>query len=357
MNVIPLKTENNRLKSHPVRSSAYFYVVCMVVLIFCIIVPSSPVLAINEPDGTSSIEFSAYRNVLSTGDFFIFGYENTPYDTAPDEDYSQTFVWRMFDPDGDEELAQATAPSYNENGYGYNVIGWYFDSGNITALMPGGYWQEEYIVRLTGTPVGFPSDPPTYEFVISVGDYSSLTDTDEVKAAIAIHVLNTAADLNNKWGLATSVYLTEETEAATKLSLYGQSFFRQAIYGIQAMAPAAFSINIADIDTDDRTWTTTYVTQLEEQYAGTYLGTALDAGETLFDVNYNLAGMLGIFMICALIVFAHWYLGVANLWKGMLEATPALVIGARLALFGLGELGLLAAIAWLFISAKSWKVI
>lgn len=315
--------------------------------------PSTPAYAIDLPDSDPTVEeINAWRNVLETGDFFIIVYENTPYADTPDTPYSEAFVWRLVDTDGTTELAQALGANYNEYGYGYNVIGFYFSADDA----PAGYWETTYYITLSGTASAFPT-PPKYTFNMNVSDYSVLEDTDLVKADISQRILDLAADLNIKWGLLTDYLLLDETETGTKLSVYGQAFFRTAIYGLQAMAPDAFPFSITNISTDERDWDPSFIAELESLYTGTYLEDAEAAGEEFFNVEYNLMGMLIVALICAVIIGANWYLAGGNLWRGMVDSASPLVISSRMAMFGLGEVCLLAAVCWIYIFAKIWRVI
>jgi hypothetical protein len=141
------------------------------------------------------------------------------------------------------------------------------------------------------------------------------------------------------------------------LSIYGESFFRGAIYGVQAMASSLFRLVITDVNVEDRTWVTDYVTSLEDQYSGTYIEPAIEAGKAFFGVGYNLFGILGTGAICALLLFSNWWLGGGSLWRGAIDCSAILVICTRLGFFGMGEIGLIGAVSWLFVSAKIWKVI
>ncbi|MFC1904658.1 hypothetical protein ACFLXT_02725 [Chloroflexota bacterium] len=327
----------------------------MVVLV--VVLLATPVCAIALPDDTPAVvQFDAYRNVLETGDFLILIYENTPYASTPSSDYSENFIWRMYDTAGTTEYAQALGFNYNASGYGYNVVSFYFDSGNVTALMGAGYWDQPYVIKLSGTPFGF-ADPPIYTYAMSSSDYSDITVTAEVKTAIGLRLVIIANDLYNKWGLVTTTSLLYSGETGTVLSTFGEAFFRGAIYGVQAMAPGIFSLAISNVNTEARTWITTYQTLLESQYSGNYIDNAFTQGEEFLDVSYNLMGLLLVLFIGFGLIFGNWYVGGRGGWHGLVEAVPALVIGGRLAMLGMGELGLIATIAWLFISAKVWRVI
>lgn len=309
---------------------------------------------IDLPDSDPTIvSIDIYRNILETADMLIIVEENTPYASTPDLQYGSAFVWRLIDTDNTTEIAQALGFSFNEKGYGYNVISFYLSAAEFTAA--GLAWEDPLKLRLSGTPVAFAS-PPTFTYDISASDYSSETVPVEVQLAIRDKVILIALDLNIQWALSAALSLVEGTDTTTVLSFNGQAFFRGAIFGIQAMAPAAFPLAISDVDVTDRTWTTGYADNLTGQLTGD-LSAGLVAGQTLLDSNYNLFGLLLILGICAVIIFGNWYLAGGNLWKYFPEVGAVTVIGARMSLMGLGELGLLASLTWLYISAKMWRMI
>lgn len=326
------------------------YIIAVVMAITLVICPASAVLAISNPDSTPTLEdVWVFRNVLETADTLVIALENTPYATTPtDYTYSNAFVWRFMD--GDNETAQVEGYDYNESGYGYNVIAFYFDAATAPT------WLGDYDLRLSGKPSAF-ADPPHYTFPIPVSAYSALTDTDEVKAAIANLVIDLANDLYVYWGLNYLTTLVEETETATVLSLAGQSFFRGAIYGLQGMAPAAFAMTVVNLDVTDRTWTTGYSDNLTAQHTGSYIGTGFDAGEDFFGTDYNLLGMLITLAIGGGLLFANWYIAGGNVWRGAVEAAAPLVIFTRMGVFGLGELCLIAALCWIYVNARIWKMV
>lgn len=311
---------------------------------------SSPAYAIDLPDDTPDvINIYAFRNILETADMLVIVYENTPYATTPNMTYSESFIWKFYDTDGTTELGYALTSDYNDLGYGYNVISFYFPASS------GIDWGEYYYIRLKGL-IGAFESPPTYTFQMTAGDYTSVTDQDAVRAAIANRILIYAADLNNKWDLDSSVRLTAEYETGTALSIEGQAFFRKAIYGSQAMVPSIFPLYYGEVTSDDRTWTDAYVAQLEAQFTGTDVGAAITEGMELTDTDYNLFGLMIVVVIVIFLIFGHWYLGSGNRWTGFIESAPVLVISGRMALLGLGELGFVVALCWLYFSGRLWKV-
>jgi len=311
---------------------------------------SSPAYAIDLPDDTPEVEnIWAYRNILETADMLVIVYENTPYGTTPNMTYSQSFIWKFYDTDGTTELGYAQTSDYHDWGYNYNVISFYFSADDALT------WDETYYIRLKGLGAAFPS-PPTYTFQMAHDDYSDLTDQDEVREEIAHRIMYLASWLNNEWDLDSTEKLTAEYETGTKLSIEGQAFFREAIYGSQAMAPSIFPLYYGEVTSDDRTWTDAYVAELEAQFTGTDVGDAKTEGMTLTDTDYNLFGLLIVLVVVIMLVFGHWYLGSGNRWTGFIESAPVLIIGGRMALVGLGEAGLVVALSWLYFSGRLWKV-
>ena len=325
-------------------------ILAVILSITFILSVSSPAYAIELPDDTPEvIEINAYRNILETADMLVIVYENTPYATTPNMTYSEAFIWKIYDTDGSTELGYAMTSNYHDLGYGYNVISFYFSAADAVT------WGEYYYIKLKGLAAAFAS-PPTYTFQMAAGDYSSLTDTDEVREAIALRIMRLALDLNNKWDLDSADRLTADYEIGTRLSIEGQAFFRQSIYGSQAMAPTIFPMYYSDVTDEDRTWTDAYVSELEGQYTGTDVGAAITEGMALTDTDYNLLGLMIVLAIVILLIFGHWYLGSGNRWTGFIESAPVLVISGRMALLGLGELGLVVALCWLYFSGRLWKV-
>ena len=325
-------------------------ILAVILSITFILSVSSPAYAIDNPDSTPVIEdIWIWQHVLETDDMFVMFVENTPYATTPtDYTYSEAFIWRFMD--GSDDLGQALGYGYNDDGYGYNVIGFYWSESEAPV------WAGNFTLTLSGNPSAF-ATPPEYNFPVSASAYSALTDTDEVKDDISEVVINTADNFYSYWGLSSLTTLISETETGTVLSLNGQAFFRGAIYGIQGMAPNAFPISITNFTITDRTWTDAYVTTLEAQHAGNAIEAGFEAGEDFLDVDYNLMGLLIAVVIAGGLIFANWILAGGQIWKGVLEGVPVLVIGARMGLVGLGEVGLITALCMLYVNARLWKMI
>ncbi len=327
---------------------AILLVLLLVIFVMC----ATPVYADTpDPDSTPGIEsFNVYRNLLETGDWLLVIYANIPYSTLPDTPIHQTFIWRLIDIDGVTELGDTVGYAYNDDGYGYNVYSMYWSAAEVTAN--GMVWNTAYTARLSGNPAVFDT-PPTYNYTIAIGDYSTLTVTADVQAELGARILTIAADLDNKWGVPVTPSLITEAEAGTVLSLYGEAFFRGAIFGIQALAPTIFSVIIRNLDVVDRTWTDNYTSNLTTMWAGTWIETSQEAGKALFGTDYDLLSIIMLLSMSVGLIVGNIML-TGDHWNGMTDAAILMVIGARLAMYDFAFLLLIAALCWIYISAKIW---
>ena len=304
-----------------------------------------------NPDSTPTIEqMNFYQNSIESGDITLIIYANVPYASLPSTPASRTFIWRLIDEDGVTELGSTVGLDFNDDGYGYNVYSMYFSASEVTAL--GIVWGTAYTVRLSGNPSVFDT-PPIYNYAVVAGDYSSETVQATVQAEIATRIIDLGTALNIRWGLSADESLILENETTTVLSTIGESFFRGAIHGVQAMAPGAFSIVVRAIDIDAREWDPEYSSNVTSQFSGTWVDTAKEGGKALFGADYDLLSIIILLVMCGGVLFGNiWLTGDA--WNGMIDATLVGVIGARLGMFDMAFLMLIGFICIFYISAKIW---
>ncbi len=313
------------------------------------IVPAVPVSAATAlPDSTPQIIFKkAYRNLLETADFLLIFEVNIPYAVPPTDPVTETFIWELIDSDGVTVLGSTVGWPYEDDGYNFQCFSMYFDAA------AGIVWDPaiSYTLTMRGNPIAFVT-PPVYNYTISSGDFSTFTVTREVQDALALDVLLVAADLDLQWGLITSLITDDET--GQTLSTFGQAYFRGAIFGIQALAPALFPLAVAEIDLADRTWTDSYIATLEGQYTGTWVDTAKAAGATLFGTPSD---MLSLIMMFALVigVFVGNIMVTGDHWNGAIDVSVVLIMTAKLSFYGLGYLGLIVAIAIIYLGMRIFK--
>ena len=326
-------------------------VTILVAILLASFVFSVPASATSLPDSTPTVQFHLYRHLLETGDIGMFIYQNIPYTVIPDEPISQTFMWRLMN--GSTELGAATPYAFNDNGYGYNCTWMYWSAAEVTAKSI--VWGTSYTARLSGTPTMF-TTPPTYSFTLSSGDYSTLTAPADVKAELAARILLTAQNLDINWGLGASYSLLSETETGTVLSIFGEAYFRGVIYGLQGMCPQVFSYIINDYTANPRSFNTSYVTTLENQYNGTWVQTAKAAGKLLFGTSYDLTALLVSLLVAGVMggITIYWS---GDAWHGVADARTGLLIATRLGFFGLALFSLLVALAVIYSAIRMWGVL
>ena len=305
-------------------------IIALVLLLAIFLISATPVYADTpDPDSTPAIQsFNVYRNLLETGDWLLIIYANIPYGTLPDTPVTQTFIWRMIALDGVTELGDTVGYAYNDDGYGYNVYSMYWSAAEVTAN--GMVWNTAYTVRLSGNPVVFDT-PPTYNYTIAIGDYSTLTVTADVQAELAARLLTIAGELDTHWGVPVVPSLLSEAEAGMVLSIYGEAFYRGAIFGVQNLAPTMFSVIIRNLNVVDRTWTDNYSVNLTTMWGGTWIDTAQAAGMALFGTDYDLLSIIMLLAMSVGLLIANISIS-GDHWNGLTDVAIFMVIGARLAM-------------------------
>lgn len=315
---------------------------------------AAPVLAIIAPPDSppTVITKKFYRNVLETGDRLLIVRFNNPYAVTPASPASETFVWQLIDTSlgADNITGSVSGYSYIDSGYGYQALGLYFDADIALAWNPA----TNYTLRLQGTPAQFASPLPAYDYTVNSSDYSTFTDTADVKAEIASDIIIICEALDTAWGLTDS--LLYEDDAGTVLSTFGQAYWRGNVPGIQSMAPLLFPLAIQNIDVGDPVYTDNYSTALAGQYAGTWAETARAAGTALFGTTFNLLDLIIVLASFVALVIANVYL-TNDAWNGVIDGALVLLIFTRLSMFEMGYLMLVGAFAIFYLGAGLVKKI
>lgn len=193
-----------------------------------------PVLALTAPGAMSFQYVRAFRNLAESGDMFVLIHVNIPYSGSyPSIPASSTFVFRMFD--GTNLIAVARPyvfASFENNGYGDIISGFYFDADNAPA------WEAGYTLNIQGVPAYYDATV-TKTYSMNSADYSSAVDTTDARADLynsIITLCNTFASIYPDISLKATI------EDSVTLSSYGTSYFRGAIPGIQTMCPQLFYV-------------------------------------------------------------------------------------------------------------------
>lgn len=326
------------------------YSILLAIVLFVATPPCVALADQADPDDIPSMQAYIYRNI-ETGDQLYIFYGNIPYATLPDALVTEAFMWRLLDTDNVTVIGSTVGTVYRTSGYGYNIYSMYFDSASAPT------WDQPYLVRLSGNPIVFDT-PPIYDFELSSADFSTITDTVLVKADLANKIIELANNLDVRWGLTGTDYsLINEQETGTVLSFYGETFFRNAIYGLQAMAPAAFQVVLTTITAEDRTWVTEYAENISNQYAGTFIETAQTGGAAMFNTSYDLVSIILLFALLIALVIGNVKI-TQNIYSGLIDAALVACIFGRIGIPAvlLPFLGLLGSISWVYISGKFWGV-
>ncbi len=265
--------------------------ILIVVLMFLVL--ASPALAaVAQPDSLSIDTVFINRNLLETGDMLILAAYNIAYTVIPTVRADQAFVFRLIDTDESTQLASILPYVFNDNGYGQGMVSFYFAAADAPAF------GVEYFIRISGNPAQFTS-PPAENFKILASDYTSATTTLDNQAEVADNIRTIARGLEIAWSLT----LLSEQDQGTVLSSTGESYFRNAVSGLQAMAPTVFFVQTLDIDLTERTWNTTQGSTYRDRLTGTWVDDSIDAAASVFRIDRQL--MMGV-VVVLLVVVAMW---------------------------------------------------
>jgi hypothetical protein len=311
---------------------------------------------IAQPDSAPTIvSLAIYRDLLEPNDRLFRIYANIPYAHVPvgsdnaTVPVSSAYLWRLMD--GTNDLGSNTGYVFYNYGYGYNVFSLYFD--NVTSIT----WEGAYTLQLIGTTPGFTTTTPTWSFTIPASAWSTDSDQADEQAALTADVLSLSAKLDSKWSLDINTTLLTQSDTGAKLSMQGEYFWNGAIPGLQGMAPKAYSVELIQINTTTRTWSADYTNDLGSQWAITepWLATAQQGGADFFSLNWDLLSTILVFGIATALVLGNIAL-TQDGWNGLLDCAIWVIFAGRMGLYGLAFLGLIEAIAVIWISYKIWGI-
>lgn len=244
-----------------------------IILFLCL---ADIILAIDDPDSTPTIfNIKANRNLLEDGDILIYGEDNIPYgDDYPDEAASSTYIIRLMD--GEDTIGTIMPTSYFENGYNEGCFSFYFyESDNVT-------WGEQYDIRISQNPAYF-DESQYWNYEMPLSAYTTYEEAEDNQTELTINIISIAQRLEATHPLYT---LLEDSPGGTVLSSpAGETYFRQAIYGIQAMAPELFLVQILDTDTASREWTKGQFESYEDRFSENWTGEEVEASAGQFGLT------------------------------------------------------------------------
>lgn len=276
----------------------------IIIILFAIIAPLVAmhlVAAMSSPDSTPTVSnIHINRYLLNSNDILIYGDYDLPYATPPSVGADQAFIFTLIASDNTTELGAITPYVFFDNGYNEGVFSFYFTSittANIT-------WGDVYSIKITENPAQFAS-PTSISYAIPSSVWTTANTTANNQLELAINILNAANRLEQ---VHTSYTLLDTGAAGTVLSSpSGETYFRGAIYGIQAMAPSLFMVQVLEYDTTYRTWTTDYSDNQTSRFDATWIGASENATATQFGTTQSIFGYLFVLPLCVgAVIVSTW---------------------------------------------------
>ncbi len=255
----------------------------ILVLMAWLVIMAVPVLAADPPDSISIDVKYVNRSLIEPGDLLFYAIYDIPYPVLPDEDIDEIFIFRLTDTDGFTELGSNEAFPFQNQGFGKGLISFYFNATDAAALVFG----SNYFIRVQGKP-GFFATAPDEKFAIDAGDWTSQTAQDDNRLETRNNIISIARILESDW----SQTLLTEIEVGTVFSLNGEEYFRNSIFGIQAMVPSLFETQVVDADYTERTWNTTQQTTYEERWTNTTIGGGIQGLSDVWSLDFNMVASL-----------------------------------------------------------------
>lgn len=248
--------------------SKFWRVLTVSLITALIVLPVVPVSATALPTSVNIDGIHVNRNLLQTGDMLITAQYNITFAATPPVTITDLFGFRLFATDNVTELGAVTAYAYPiaTKGFPLGLVSFYWPAATAPA------WGAAYGLHVSGDPA-YLATLPEYTFYIQTADYATSTNQ---SADLALHIINVAQTLTATWGVS----LLTQSDVGTVLSSFGEDYFREAIPGIQSMAPTLFLVQIGDPNYEERVWSTTQATTYEARFNGTWVGNALTAGAT-----------------------------------------------------------------------------
>lgn len=225
----------------------------------------TPAFSLDDPDDDPTI-ISVYANInlRETGDVLIYGQYNIPYASPPDTTADWAYTLRLIDTDNATQLGAITPYARFDNGYNEGCFGLYFPAAdNLTT-------DQAYTVRISQSPAFFDT-PESFDYVMPSSAWTSATNSEENQLELYLNIITIAQSLE---AAHTDIELLEASAGGTVLSSpVGETYFRGVIFGLQAMAPDLFLVQVYSFETGDRAWTTDEFDAYQTRFAGTWLGT------------------------------------------------------------------------------------
>ena len=158
-------------------------------------------------------------------------------------------------------------------------------------------------MRIEQNPAFYPT-PLKWSFALAVGDYTQTDGQTFNRASLKDEVLSIATDLEPDYGIE----LSSAEDTGTFLSAYGESYFRNAILGLQNMCPELFILQIREADYSTKTWATTFADNLLAQYTDTWVEGAMTGLGGLYSMDTSVAwGFVSVIVLVIVMIVSTKY--------------------------------------------------
>jgi hypothetical protein len=266
-----------------------------VLALIAVLIPQVVLADPPAPTSVTLVNYYATNNLLETGDFFLLIDYNIAYSGGyPTVPASNAFTFRLFDPTGSTEIADAlpyvfttaTTGFTGTNGFGEGVVAYYFNSASAPT------WDLNYIIKVSGNPAEF-SSPLEYDFQLPSAAYQSSSDN---ATGLANELRTIATQLSIQWGIP----LLSDASATSVFTADGEGYFRNAIPGVQSLAPNIFEDQQEQSpDTTSASYDTNLSNTYQHRFDNSWVHTSLAAGADLFHLPLPL--FVGIFALAGCI--------------------------------------------------------
>jgi hypothetical protein len=277
------------------RKISKFFLVFAVLALIAVLIPQVVLADPPAPTSVTLVNYYATNNLLETGDFFLLIDYNIAYSGGyPTVPASNAFTFRLFDPTGSTEIADAlpyvfttaTTGFTGTNGFGEGVVAYYFNSASAPT------WDLNYIIKVSGNPAEF-SSPLEYDFQLPSAAYQSSSDN---ATGLANELRTIATQLSIQWGIP----LLSDASATSVFTADGEGYFRNAIPGVQSLAPNIFEDQQEQSpDTTSASYDTNLSNTYQHRFDNSWVHTSLAAGADLFHLPLPL--FVGIFALAGCI--------------------------------------------------------
>ncbi len=289
-------------------------------LLMPLFVLSSPVEAlVSQPSPAPTISnIHINRNLITSVDWLVYATYDLPYTSVPTIAADQAYIFHLIDTDGTTELASITPFAYSAFDNGYNLGGVFFYITNASSFV----WGTSYFIRISQNPAQFTS-PRFWDTMIQSSDYSSLgTSRTDNQAELASNVLAMGEALEMEYALS----INEASSGEIVLSFpYGETYFRGACYGIQAMAPSLYMVQVMTTDLTSTNFTLAQANIDQTQLDATWVGGSQNATATQFG-NNMVPGIIFVFLPCLGAIIAST-LRFKKIEPGLVASSVLLIMG------------------------------